>query len=146
MNNILVRSFLVALVALFSLQAIAAEKPVFTKNGAAIRGYDTVAYFTLNKPVKGQKSFSVSYRGANWHFSSEQNKQLFLANPKKYAPQYGGHCAFAMANDNLVSVDPKAFTIVNDKLYLNYSLAVRKRWVKDIPGYIADADENWVKF
>ena len=146
MNNILVRSFLVALVALFSLQAIAAEKPVFTKNGAAIRGYDTVAYFTLNKPVKGQKSFSVSYRGVNWHFSSEQNKQLFLANPKKYAPQYGGHCAFAMANDNLVSVDPKAFTIVDDKLYLNYSLAVRKRWVKDIPGYIADADENWVKF
>ena len=145
MNNVLVRSFLVVLFAVFSLQAIAADKPVFSKNGAAIRGYDTVAYFTENKPVKGKESFSASYMGANWHFSSAQNKQLFLADPKKYAPQYGGHCAFAIANDKLVSVDPKAFTIVNDKLYLNYSLSVRKRWVKDIPGYIADGDENWAK-
>ena len=83
--------------------------------------------------------------GAKWHFSSAANQQLFKENPNKYAPQYGGHCAFAIANDKLVAVDPKAFTIVNDKLYLNYSLSVRKRWAKDIPGYIADGDQNWAK-
>jgi len=139
-------TLLVMTVALFSIAVNAAEKPIYVSKGAAVSGYDTVAYFTQGKAVKGKKNISIKHLGETWRFSSEQNKLMFLANPDKYAPQYGGHCAFAMANGKLVSTDPKAFTIVDGKLYLNYSLSVRKRWSKDIPGYIADANENWLGF
>ncbi|NQZ33337.1 MAG: YHS domain-containing protein [Oceanospirillaceae bacterium] len=143
MSMFLRKSIFIMTVALMSLNLMAAEKPIYTSNNAAVSGYDTVAYFTEGKPVKGQKSIEFKYLGVKWLFSSEANRALFVADPVKYAPQYGGHCAFAMANDNLVSADPMAFTIVNDKLYLNYSLAVKKRWSKDIAGYIVDADEYW---
>ncbi len=145
MHSWMGKILLLVIGSLFALQSMAGDKPVFTENGVALRGYDTVAYFIQAKPVKGKKSFVANYQGAKWYFSSAAHQQLFKENPKKYAPQYGGHCAFAIANDKLVAVDPKAFTIVNDKLYLNYSLSVRKRWAKDIPGYIADGDENWAK-
>jgi YHS domain-containing protein len=145
MKKMLLKSILMFVLAVFALPALAIDKPVYSKNGVAIKGYDTVAYFTQSKPVKGSKSITARYMGAKWQFSSEANKDIFLGDPKKYAPQYGGHCAFAIANDKLVSTDPKAFTVVNDKLYLNYSMSVRKRWVKDTPGYIADGDEYWAK-
>ena len=133
-------------VVLFSISANATEKPIYVSKGAAVSGYDTVAYFTQGKAVKGKKDISIKHMGETWRFSSEQNKTMFLSAPEKYSPQYGGHCAFAMANGKLVSADPKAFTVVDGKLYLNYSLSVRARWSKDIPGYIADANENWLGF
>jgi len=146
MFSMIKKTLLVMTVALFSIGANAAEKPIFISKGAAVSGYDTVAYFTQGKAVKGKKDISIKHLGKTWRFSSEQNKTMFLSNPEKYSPQYGGHCAFAMANGKLVSTDPKAFTVVGDKLYLNYSLSVRTRWSKDIPGYIADANENWLGF
>jgi len=146
MFSMIKKTLLVMTVVLFSIGTNAAEKPVYVGKGAAVSGYDTVAYFTQGKAVKGKKNISIKHLGETWRFSSEQNKAMFLASPEKYSPQYGGHCAFAMANGKLVSTDPKAFTVVDDRLYLNYSLSVRKRWSKDIPGYIADADENWLGF
>lgn len=139
------KSLVLLVIALMSLNIAAAEKPLYINNGNAVSGYDSVAYFSQGKAVKGKKSIAFKYQGAQWLFSSEANRDLFVTNPVKYAPAYGGHCAFAMANDKLVSTDPKAFTIVADKLYLNYSMAVRKRWSKDISGYILEADEYWGK-
>ena len=145
MYSMLRNVLLMITVALFSSSLYAGEKPSYLVNGVAVSGYDTVAYFTQGAAVLGNKNFSLTHNGSLWRFSSEANKQLFIADPAKYSPQYGGHCAFAMANDKRVSADPKAFTIVDDKLYLNYSLAVRVRWSKDIPGYNMDANEYWNK-
>ncbi len=123
----------------------AAEKgPINTdKNGSAVKGYDTVAYFTEGQPVKGRKEHSAEWMGATWYFSRESHKDMFLREPEKYAPQYGGYCAYAMASGDLVDITPKAWKIVNDRLYLNYSRSVHRKWEKDIPGYIEKADKNW---
>jgi len=119
------------------------SKPVFQTEVGAIRGYDAVAYFTEERPVKGLTEFSYNHHNATWYFASQKNKELFENNPEKYLPQYGGYCAYGMANGFVVSSDPNAFTLVNSKLYLNYSLSVRNTWLKDIPGHIRQADENW---
>ena len=119
---------------------------VFQKDSKAILGYDTVSYFNQNKPLKGLKTYQVNYSDATWYFSNKENKQKFLANPKKYIPQYGGYCAYAMSVGFIVSSDPYAFTIKNDKLYLNYSKDVRKKWLKDADNYIKEADVNWQGF
>jgi YHS domain-containing protein len=145
MNLALKRSIFLVFFSLISVFSYATDKPFNDKKGAAISGYDAVAYFTQGKAVKGSKKFSAQYLGKKWRFSSQEHKVLFEASPDKYAPQYGGYCAFAIANDKLAPIDPQAFTVVNNKLYLNYSKSVRKRWAKDIPGYIADGDENWAK-
>ncbi|MFA3791329.1 YHS domain-containing (seleno)protein [Aliiglaciecola sp. SL4] len=112
-------------------------------NNYAIYGYDTVAYFTQNKAVKGNKQISYDWRGAQWHFSTEEHKAMFVANPEKFAPQYGGYCAYAMADGNLVGIDEEAFTIVNNKLYLNYSISVMKKWLENRDEYIRKADAQY---
>ena len=98
-----VQLFVLALAWLVALPALAAKDAVNTKgfgNSAAIKGYDTVAYFTESKPVKGSEEFTTQWHGATWQFSSKENLELFKANPDKYAPQYGGYCAWAMADGN----------------------------------------------
>lgn len=134
---------LLAFIAIISGCTSISSKPVFKTEASAIRGYDTVAYFTEDKAVKGSPEFTVDYNGATWHFSSEQNQELFKAQPEKYAPQYGGYCAYAMANNFVVSTDPNAYTVYKDKLYLNYSIGVRKTWLKNIDAHIESADKNW---
>lgn len=115
----------------------------YTSN-KAVRGYDTVSYFTEGKPVKGKKKFKVEYLGADWLFSSAKNRALFEADPDKYRPQYGGHCAWAVAaNKAKAPGNPKHWKIVDGKLYLNYNGAVQKKWFEDIPGFIAQGDKNW---
>ena len=133
------------LVALLVSQYSFAIDPVYTGGtaNAAIKGYDPVAYFTQNKAVKGSKQHSAKYQGATWHFSSVENRRLFTANPEKYAPQYGGYCAYAVSRNTTASIRPNLFTIVNDKLYLNYSKVVQRRWQKDKPKYIKQADKHW---
>lgn len=121
------------------------SKPTFQTDSGAIRGYDTVAYFTEERAVPGSPEFSLEHNGATWYFSSKKNLEMFKNNPEKYSPQYGGYCAYAMSKGFVVSSDPEAFTIVDDKLYLNYSLAVRDTWSKDIPTYIKQGDANWLK-
>lgn len=140
---------MLALVAV-SFSALAA-KPVNTlKNSffssqtdTAINGYDSVAYFTKNAPVKGLDAYTYEWQGAKWKFSSQANLDLFKSNPEKYAPQYGGYCAYGVANDGLVKVDPDQFTIHEGKLYLNYDASIQKDWLKDIAGYNRKADAKF---
>ncbi len=131
----------------FSGIAMAGKPKVYmsSSTGVAINGYDPVAYFTQSKPVKGTKDYSVSWNDATWYFSSAENKLKFEGNPDKFAPQYGGYCAYAVSYGSTASTVPEAWTIVDGKLYLNNSLGVRKRWSTDKKGYISKADKNWPK-
>jgi YHS domain-containing protein len=135
---------LVLIAALVLSPAALAQKPeVFSDRSGAIRGHDPVAYFDQKGPVKGSKQFSHPWRGATWHFASAENRDKFAADPERYAPQYGGYCAYAVAQGSTADIDPAAWSIVDGKLYLNYSLRIRERWNKDIPGYIRKGDANW---
>ena len=111
----------------------------------AIKGYDPVAYFTQGGPAKGKGAHSHEWMGATWYFVSAENMALFAGDPEKYAPQYGGYCAYAVSQGYTAKIDPDAWKIVDDKLYLNFSRKVQKLWEEDIPGYIAEADANWPK-
>jgi len=118
---------------------------VYAENGSdlAIRGADPVAYFTEGAAVPGVPDYEYEWNGATWRFSSADNLATFMADPEAYAPQYGGYCAKAMSEGNLASVDPRAWKIVDGKLYLNYSQEVQAQWFEDIPGNIAKADAFW---
>jgi YHS domain-containing protein len=122
-----------------------AQGKIFTTNDGAIRGYDPVAYFTEGKPVAGKKEFSLTWMEATWYFSSQQNLETFKANPEKYAPQFGGFCAFGVSRGYKVKTEPEAWTIIDGKLYLNYNLDVQKEWSKDPSGYILKANGNWLE-
>ena len=110
---------------------------------SAINGYDPVAYFTVGKPVIGQDAFVHEWMGAKWKFASQANLDLFKANPEKYAPQYGGYCAYGVAQGYLVKVEPDQFTIRDGKLYLNYDADVQAKWRKDPAGHIKIADTQF---
>lgn len=113
------------------------------RTDTAILGYDTVAYFTVGKPVKGRDDLAFEYMGATWKFSSQAHLDLFKANPQKYAPQYGGYCAYGVSQDHLVSIEPDKFRIVDNKLYLNYDASVQETWLKDPARYIREADAKF---
>lgn len=123
--------------------AFADEITNYVKDGAAIGGTDPVAYFTEHKPVQGSDQFTADYQGVTWKFASAGNRDLFQANPAKYAPQYGGFCAFGASKGFKVPVVPTAWKIVDGKLYLNNSAAVQERFLADTQGIIHDADLNW---
>ena len=116
---------------------------VYQENGIAIKGTDPVAYFRQGQPVTGSTQFTYQWGGATWRFSSAENRDLFAANPDRYAPQYGGFCAFAVSRGYTAPIDPNAWTIVDGKLYLNFNQRVHNQWSRDIPGNIAKADRNW---
>lgn len=126
----------------YALTAQAAE-PIFAPNGIAINGYDPVAYFSEGKPVKGKDEFKLTWNDAEWRFASATNRDTFKAAPEKYAPQYGGFCAYGVSRGYAVKTEPDAWKIVDNKLYLNYSASVQEKWVQDIPGYITKADKEW---
>jgi YHS domain-containing protein len=134
-----------AAIGLPAVNAHAKEAPVYTGafSNVAVGGFDAVAYFTEGKPVKGDSNFSLQHGGAQWHFATAANRDKFAAAPQRYAPQYGGYCAWAAAQGYTASGNPQNWKIVNDKLYLNYDSAVQKKWEQDIPGFIAKADQNW---
>ncbi len=142
MKKLVSYRFLTLLLAVvFATPAFAGE--YFEKDGVAISGYDPVSYFVETKPVKGSPEFHAEYQGSTFYFSTVANRDTFAANPDKFAPQYGGYCAFGMAKGYKAVIDPDAFTVVGERLYLNYSEPVRSRWLSDIPGYIRQADANW---
>jgi hypothetical protein len=134
--------------ALFASTSVFAAQPINTlKNSllggssdTAIHGYDTVAYFTLGKAVKGLDTLATEWMGAKWKFSTQAHVDLFKASPEKYAPQYGGYCAYGVTQGYLVKVDPDQFSIIDGKLYLNYDAEVQSKWKKDTAGYISAAD------
>lgn len=131
------------IVAFCSGAALAQKAPVYSDAAGAIRGYDPVAYFTEGRPVKGSREFSHRWNGAEWRFASAQNRERFAAAPEKYAPQYGGYCAYGVAGGYAVKIEPEAWSVVDGKLYLNYDRSVQASWRKDVPGYIRKADTNW---
>jgi YHS domain-containing protein len=129
--------------ALFAHAALAAQPPIFSDRDGAIRGYDPVAYFDQSAPVKGSKEFRHNWRGATWYFASGANRDKFAAEPERFAPQYGGYCAYGVALGSAPPIDPNAWSIVGGKLYLNFNLPTRAIWEKDVPSYVRKADANW---
>ena len=123
--------------------AYAAEAPVYATDGIAINGIDPVGYFTEEKPIEGDAAHAVDWMGATLLFASAENKEMFEADPEKFAPKYGGYCAYAVSKGYTASTDPKAWSVYNDRLYLNYSRPVRALWAVDKDGHIASADANW---
>ena len=113
--------------------------------GVAVEGYDPVAYFTEGGPVEGSRQFEHAWQGATWRFASAAHRDLFAADPAKYAPQYGGYCAYAVARGYTAEIDPEAWRIVDGKLYLNYDREVQKLWEADLAGHVRAADANWPK-
>ena len=111
----------------------------------AIKGYDTVAYFKDGKPVKASGQYSHSWNGATWQFSSEETRNLFAADPAKYAPQFGGYCAWAVGHGYTANIDPEAWKIIEGKLYLNYNKDIQKKWQADSANWIGEAERNWPK-
>lgn len=118
---------------------------VNVRNGLALDGYDPVAYQTEQRATPGSAAFTLTHEGAVYRFASEASRAAFEADPARYLPAYGGYCAYGMARGYRAKIDPQAFTVVNGRLYLNYSLEVRDRWSKDIAGYLQKADANWLR-
>ncbi|MEW9919581.1 YHS domain-containing (seleno)protein [Marimonas sp. MJW-29] len=142
------RSFLAALTVIAAAPFLAgkarAQTPqVYAEGGVAVDGTDVVAYFTEGRPIAGDPAITHDWRGATWRFASAANRDAFAADPDRYAPQYGGYCAWAVSNGYTASTVPEAWRIVDGKLYLNYSKRVQRRWEKDITGRIAAGDRNW---
>jgi hypothetical protein len=134
---------MLAFTVLASFGLFAQQSEVFVKSGIAINGYDPVAYFKEGKAVMGNSTFSFKWNDANWLFSDQQNLDSFKLNPIKFAPQYGGYCAYGMSEGHKAPTEPGAWTIVNGKLYLNYNIKVKGYWNKDQAKRIEDADKNW---
>nr|WP_275426979.1 YHS domain-containing (seleno)protein [Vibrio astriarenae] len=130
---------------MFSFMGTAyALEPVYSDFfGKAIKGYDPVAYFTEGKAVEGDSDFQYEWNGADWYFSSQENLDRFVGNPERYAPQYGGYCAWAVSKGYTAKIDPHAWSVVDGKLYLNYNKSVQSTWQQDIAGNIAKGDANW---
>lgn len=139
----LTKSLPLAAAIVLSSTSLASAAEIFTTKGVAINGYDPVAYFTEHKPVKGEARYTATHRGAKFRFSSPEHRDLFAANPDRFAPQYGGYCAYGTAKGYKATTEPQAFTVIDDKPYLNYNDSVAKTWKQDIDGYVAKADANW---
>src|SRR5690606_16456470 len=117
------------------------------EDNLAIEGYDPVAYQTVPKALVGKDNLSYTYQGVTYHFVTSANKELFVKNPGKFEPAYGGWCAYAMgATGEKVSVDPETFKIIDDKLYLFYNrffINTLNSWNKDQEDLKTQADKNW---
>ena len=120
----------------------AAVREVFVTPEGAIHGYDPVSYFEGN-PAKGDQDYSYLWKDATWYFASDENLSKFKSDPEKYAPQFGGYCAYGMAAGHKASTEPDAWTIVDDKLYLNHNVDVRSKWKENQDSLINNANTNW---
>ncbi len=139
------RIILSLILAGLALPALAQNKSLLNldKTGVAIQGYDPVAFFTDNKPVKGKPEFVAKRDGAIFYFASKEHREMFVKEPAKYEPCYGGYCAYGVSRNKLVEIDPEAFQIVDGKLILQYSKGVRDDFNKDAKGNLAKAETIW---
>jgi YHS domain-containing protein len=120
------------------------KPPVNTQHeNLALRGYDAVAYFTDGKSIPGMAAFETVWNGARWRFASAAHRDAFVKDPQKYAPQFGGYCAWAVGHNYTADGDPEAWKIVDGKLYVNYSKRVQKKWEAGIDEYIRQGHANW---
>ena len=115
--------------------------------GIAIMGYDTVAYFTDGRAVKGSEKFSYEWLGTPWHFANKEHQEMFMRDPVKYAPQYGGYCAPEVAGTATatINVDPEAFKIIEGKLYLVYDSGNAAAFADNEKVLVPKANANWPK-
>ena len=111
----------------------------------AVGGYDLVSFFS-GKPLIGNENYQTEYRNATWSFSSRANMELFKTNPEAFMPQYGGYCAWAMAQGKLAKGSPENWHVRDGRLYFNYNARIQAQWERDIPGFIRQANENWPRF
>jgi hypothetical protein len=132
----------VAAAGMAAVPAFAAE-PIHAKGGLALSGYDAVAYFTESRATKGAPEFEHEWGGVRWRFASASHRDAFAGSPEKYAPQYGGYCAYAASRNYTAPTDPEAWKVVDGKLYLNYDKSVRALWEKELPEAIRRGDRNW---
>ncbi len=134
-----------AVLALLLAGAAQASGPVYTGwfGNVAADGHDVVAYFTRGEPVEGSAEHSTEWNGAEWRFASAEHLERFRADPERYAPAYGGFCAYAVAEGSTAAGDPEHWTIHEGRLYLNYNADIQARWEADRQAYIAAADDNW---
>ncbi|MBE8162494.1 MAG: YHS domain-containing protein [Bdellovibrionaceae bacterium] len=137
--------WLFSILLFFSIDAFAKKAEIYTSffSNVAVGGYDTVSYFSKNKPVKGNKKYQTKYNGVVWHFSNANNLKKFKVNPKKYAPQYGGYCAWAVAKNKTAKGDPLQWHIYNNKLYLNYDKRIKDKWLVNKKEFIKKANKNF---
>ena len=128
-----------------SASAAADKDPIYTGlfSNTALKGYDAVAYFEAGEPRRGDADYAFEWRGARWLFESAENRDAFIAEPERYAPQYGGYCAWAVSQGYTASGDPTVWAIVDGKLYVNYDEKIGRRWRADPEGFIERADANW---
>lgn len=140
----LIKSAIVASAVLVGSFAYAADVGVnASENDLAIHGYDPVSYFTKGRPTKGSSKYTATYKGAIFQFASESNRDSFKKDPEQYAPQFGGFCAMGVALNRKLDVDPTAWHIEDNKLYLNLNKDVQKKWMEDVPGNLDTAFRNW---
>lgn len=141
------RFYAMTFLLLSSLNLYAADPAIYShKKHGAIKGADPVAYFDLaagEDAILGDPLISYEYMGASWRFRSVENRDKFIANPEKYAPQYGGYCAFAVSHNFTKPINPNKWHIIGDKLYLNYNGIADRKWRKDRDAAIARGDSNW---
>lgn len=142
-RTLLIAASAAPLAVLASRPAFAATPEIYAEGGIAIDGSDAVAYFIESAPVAGSAEYELMWKGATWRFSSEANRAAFEADPEAYAPQFGGYCAWAVAEGYTASTVPEAWTIHEGKLYLNFSRRIQRRWERDIPGNVARGEANW---
>ncbi|MFQ6551940.1 YHS domain-containing (seleno)protein [Aestuariibius insulae] len=123
--------------------AFAGQAHFYMEGGVAIDGTDPTSYFTAGAPVAGDDAYSLKWQGAIWRFASAEAQDMFEMNPDRFAPQYGGYCAWAVAEGYTAPTVPEAWRIEDGRLYLNFSRRIQRRWERDIPGNIARGDANW---
>jgi hypothetical protein len=129
-----------------AVASMTAERPQSVnrdRSGLAIDGYDPVAYFVDGRPTRGRGDIEHVWNGTRYRFATEANRERFVKSPEAFVPQYGGFCSYAVSRGYTANIDPQAWTIVDGKLYLNYSVRVQRTWEEDVPGNIRRADANW---
>lgn len=126
-----------------SVIAFAQKSPIYTTNDGAIKGYDPVAYFKAGEAVKGKAEHTFKWKEADWYFSSQENLNAFKAEPEKYAPQFGGYCAYGVSKGALYKIEPDAWKIVEGKLYLNFNKSIQQKWEANQTDFIKQANDKW---
>jgi YHS domain-containing protein len=135
--------WLVAVGLISASGAVMGEGRIYAEDGVAISGADPVAYFELGEATQGSSEHSYEWRGVEWHFANPDHRAMFAENPEKYAPEYGGWCAWAAARGDAAATSPQAWAIEDGDLYLNYNQSIQTRWEKDVQGFIERADDQW---
>lgn len=146
-SSIRTKGLLIVIVISYAFFSCAKSSPISpvnaTSDGVAIKGYDPVAYFTDSRPLGGMPEFKYVWQSAEWRFASFEHLEMFKKDPDKYAPMYGGYCAYAVSQGKTADIDPEAWAISDGKLYLNLDKDVQRLWEKNMREYIQKADEKW---